>query len=364
MMRNRQHQTAGDGANQYQANTIVVQNGIDKKRAREICKETFDVARKELTEDAYDVACSRVTEFENTLIPKMQKIEGALEAFKEPSFQFLLTDAHRTAASTNRPADYALLSELLIHRIQRGENKATFAGISRAVKIVDEISDDALLALSVAFAVTEYYPASGNISTGLDVLEHLFAILLYGELPHGNNWLDHLDILAAVRLSAFGTLKRFEDFFCEKLNGYCVAGIKKDSETCKIAHQLLSEVNLSDDILTENTLNPEYLRLSISTERSIDNLTINVNNTAGSSVPLSDAQKDSLHKIYALYDRDSETLDSIKCRFLEELVDRPNLQKVREWWNSIPTAFSVTAVGRVLAHANTKRCDNSLPDLD
>ena len=70
----KQLQKAGDGANQYQANTIIVQNGIDEKRAREICNEMFDVARKDLTEEAYDIACRRVNEFENDLIPRMQKI--------------------------------------------------------------------------------------------------------------------------------------------------------------------------------------------------------------------------------------------------------------------------------------------------
>lgn len=363
-MRNKQHQTAGDGANQYQANTIVVQNGIDEKRAREICKETFDIARKELTEDAYDAACSRVAEFENTLIPKMERIEGALEAFREPSFQYLLTDAHRAAASTDRPVDYALLSELLIHRVQRGENRDTIAGISRAVEIVDKISDDALLALSVAFAVEQYRPVSGNIAVGLDVLDHLFGNLLYGELPRGDNWLDHLDILTAVRISSFGELKKLENFYAERMNGYCVAGIKRDSETCEIAQQLLSQVSLPINFLIENELNSEYLRLPITSTGDIDNSSLYVHTATGISVPLSNTQKDALHKIYALYDSDNEVLDSLKHQFLEELVKRPSLQKVREWWNSIPTAFSVTAVGRVLAHANTKRCDNSLPDLD
>lgn len=54
-------------------------------------------------------------------MPKIVQIDGALEKFAEPSFQFLLTEAHKTAASTERKADYELLSELLVHRIQKGE---------------------------------------------------------------------------------------------------------------------------------------------------------------------------------------------------------------------------------------------------
>ena len=92
----KQLQKAGDGSNQYQANTIIVQNGIDEKRAREIYNEMFAVTRRDLSAEAYDVACRRVNEFENDLIPKMQKIEGALDAFADPAFQFMITSAHRS----------------------------------------------------------------------------------------------------------------------------------------------------------------------------------------------------------------------------------------------------------------------------
>ena len=250
----KQLQKAGDGANQYQANTIIVQNGIDEKRAREICNEMFDVARKDLTEEAYDIACRRVNEFENDLIPRMQKIEGALDHFADPSFQFMMTNAHRTAASTDRPADYSLLSELLIHRIQRGENRVTVAGISRAIEIVDKISDDALLALSVAFAIEQYNPVSGNISKGLDVLDTLFGKLCYGKLPSGGLWLDHLDILDAIRITHFGSLKKYEVFCAETMPGYCAVGIKKDSENYAKAQQLLTESKIPISILVENEL--------------------------------------------------------------------------------------------------------------
>ena len=39
-------------------------------------------------------------------------------------------------ASTEREADKELLSELLIHRIQKGENRHVRAGVSQAVKII------------------------------------------------------------------------------------------------------------------------------------------------------------------------------------------------------------------------------------
>lgn len=57
-------------------------------------------------------------------------------------------------------------------------------------------------------------------------------------------------------------------------------------------------------------------------------------------------------------------MTNVKKNFLEELFKRSNLKLVCEWWNSISIGFTVTPIGRVLAHANVKRCDNAIPDLD
>lgn len=365
----KQLQKAGEGSTQYQADTIIIQ-GIDEKRAREICNEMFAIVRNDLANEAYETACQRVNEFENDLIPKMQAIEGALESFRDPSFQFLLTKAHRTAASTERPADYALLSELLIHRIQRGQNRATLAGINRAVEIVDQISDDALLGLSVTFAVEQIFPVSGQISKGLDVLDTLLGEVCYGELPSGNGWVEHLDILDAVRVSPWGNMKKLEDYYAEQMPGYCAAGIPKNSDNLKRAWELLTAVGLTTDLLAPNELVPDYLRLPIVRENHIDSLPLVLQKVIADNVvtevpiPLSSEQKEAIHQIYLLYDTDNEIMANVKKNFLEELLKRSNLKLVCEWWNSISIGFTVTPIGRVLAHANVKRCDNAIPDLD
>ena len=315
-----QHQKAGDNANQYQADTIIVQNGIDEKRAREICTEMFDIVRRDLSAEAYEIACRRVDEFENDLIPKMQKIDGALNAFADPSLQFMVTSAHRTAASTDRPDDYALLSELLIHRIQHGQTRATTSGISRAIEIVDKISDEALLGLSVAFAVERIRPCSGGLAQGLDTLDLLFSNLCYSSLPKGSDWLDHLDILDAVRLSAFSGLKKLEDYYAEQMSGYCTAGILKDSEAFTTVQKIIFDSALPQDTLVPNELNPEYFRLPVINKSAIDNLTLYhtqiVNGVPITTpVPATIDQKKAVEKIYSLY-------NSLKTKY-------PNWKKLK-----------------------------------
>ncbi|BES65587.1 hypothetical protein SANA_20260 [Gottschalkiaceae bacterium SANA] len=369
MASEKQVQKAGENSQQIQAQSIIIHNGIEEKRAREIFMEMFAVAKKDLTNEAFSLATQRVTNFENDLIPKMGKVHGAMNAFADPDFQFLLTSAHKTAATTDREADYSLLSELLLRRIQKGDNRKTRVGIRKAVEIVDEISDDALLGLTVAFAVQFYQPITGSITDGLDVLDGLFKKICYDRLPENREWLDHLDILDAVRPSTFVSIKKYEDFYSEKLSGFCAVGIKKNSDDYTKVIEMIKEVALPENILCNHELNEEYVRLEVASEKSIDSLAwTHFCNLEGKKIPikaeLSDNQKQQLHRIYKMYENNGTLKADIKKRFCDELVKRPYLNIVREWWNKIPSSFTITAVGKVLAHANAKRNDETLPDLD
>lgn len=368
-MLNKQTQEAGENSQQFQAEQMVVHIGIDEKRAREIYHEMNLQLRKDYSQEALNIANARLSEFEDRLMPKMEAVDGALEAFADPSFQLLLVEAQKTAASTERPVDYDLLSELLIHRFQKGDNRFTRAGISRAVEIVDKISDDALLGLTVFHSVTHFSPVSGDIQQGLGVLNGLFGKIIYGNLPTGNEWLDHLDILDAIRISSFGTLKKIEQFYAERLSGYVDVGIQKASDEYNSAIEVLKNNGVPQNILVDHALNGDYVRLNLPNQNQINSLTLQhqlVNNgqLQHLTVPLTDNQKEAIKSIYALYNKDNNIREANIKRFIEEWDKQPNLRALRAWWNNISVSIKLTSVGKVLAHSNAQRCDKSLPPLD
>jgi len=369
IMENKQIQKAGNDAQQLQASNMIVNIGIDEKRAREIYQEMNLQVIKDYTEEALKIANSRVKEFENRLMPKMESVEGALEAFADPSFQLLLVEAQKTAASTERPADYDLLSELLIHRFQKGENRITRAGISRAVEIVDEISDEALLGLTVVHSITHIYPVSGNVHLGLDVLNDLYGKIIYGMLPMENDWLDHLDILDAVRINSFGNLKKLQDYYPENLTGYVDVGIEKKSENYGKAIELLKSTGLPQGILVDHVLNTDFARIDLPRKEQINSLTLQQCIIKNGQLfviprPLSDIQINAIKSIYDLYKIDTNIKQQNINIFMEEWDKRPNLRILREWWDNITTSFQITSVGKVLAHSNAQRCDKNLPPLN
>lgn len=364
-----QNQKGGDGSTNIQAQQIAVYMGIDEKRAREIYHEMNLQLRKDYSQEALNVANTRVAEFENKLMPKMAQVDGAMEAFADPSFQILLVQAQKAAASTERPADFDLLSELLIHRFQKGENRIARAGISRAVEIVDMISDESLLGLTIRHAVDSFFPVSGDIHQGLDVLDDLFGKIFYGRLPVGHDWLDHLDILDAVRLNPLGGLKKVNQYYPEMLSGYVDVGIEKNSENHKRANEILNSHGLPEAILIEHALNKNYVRILTRHLRDIDNIVLSHQVFQDGKIidvveNLSDEQKQAIISIYGLYSQDNGIKQDNIDLFMHEWDRRINLKCLREWWDNIPNAFTVTSVGKVLAHANAQRCDKNLPPLD
>ena len=365
---NSQTQKAGNDAVQVQAQNFNIQVGIEEKRAREIFNEMFEIAKRDLTLEAFEIARKRVDSFEKRLMPKIERVEDAINSFAEPAFQFALTEAHKTAAASTRESDLELLSELLLHRIERKESKNRCAGIKKAIEIVDDISDEALLGLTVSFAIESYGPSSGNISEGLAALDTLFGMIGVEDLPTGMEWIDHLDILDAIRSVGFMSFAKYEDILAKKIPGYFVFGIRKFSVEYEETLNILKENDLSQDVLQDHELNTGYVRLKVKEKDTIDE-DIKVRNVITSSCVqleeyhLLNRQKEALMKIYDMCEN-KEKKQIIVDNFRRKIKEYSNLEKVSLWWNAIPCPFQITMVGKVLAHSNAKRIDDTLPNMD
>jgi len=346
-------QKAGNNSQQIQAQNVVIVQGIDEKRAREIYDEQYAIAKRDLTEEARVMAKERVKELEDKLIPKMQAIEDGLKAFADPSFQLLLIEAQKSAVATEREVDYDLLSELLIHRIERGDDRYVRTGIHRAVGIVEEISDEALLALTVVHSVMSFIPRATDVDKALDGLERLFEKIIYAELPLNSFWMDQLDVLSAIRINRLGAFGSVERWYSEVLDGIVVVGIERNSAQHIKAEELLRSAELPvSDILENNSLNHDFVRLKVASSSVIDSLQlVHYENGQRLVNPLNEAQENAINTVLNLYSKDAVLLKEVNRLFVEKFAEYPHLLKLKEWW-------------KVLAHANAQRCEKTLPMMD
>src|SRR5690606_38925229 len=123
-------------------------------------------------------------------------------------------------------------------------------------------------------------------------------------------WLDHLDILDAIRVSNFGSLKKIEQYYSEMLSGYIDVGIEKNSDDYNKAIELLKNNRLPQNILIDHELNTDYVRVILPNKDHIGSLTLQqqvVNNGQLSfiTIALTEAQKSAIKSIYDLYKKDA-----------------------------------------------------------
>ena len=366
MENNLQTQKAGDGAKQTQFKDCVFNVGLSEtqvdERAVSVFNELIPKALEAYTRDAYATANERVEKLERIVLPRLAGIDGALEHFADPAFQFVLRKAQQTAATTEREEDYELLSELLAYHVQNSNNRKNQAAIHKAIEITGMIDNEALCALTMIHAIERWDPTIGFCEQGLDVLDDLYERLMYLKLPMGTEWLDHLDTMGALRLSYIGSMKKMVEFKSDVLNGYVCAGILTGSEDYTEAVTILQENNLNPNaFLIKNELCADYVRLPVSMKEDLKKIPIIKN---GQRFQMTPNALDALSSVWDLYCTDKHKLDEVKVKF-EELWDHhPALCKVKEWWDSIPKSFDLTQVGCVLAHTNARRYDSSLPNLE
>lgn len=360
MENSKQIQKAGDDAQQIQAESVTVNNGFSANDVANIFKALVPMSIQDYTKEAYRIAEERITCFENKLLPRIEEIENAIPMFADPVFQVQLKNAQRSAAVSDRKEDYGLLTELIIAHVEKGANRKNRIGIQKATEIVGMIDNDALCALTVAHAIGSFAPMQGTAKEGLQNLNQLFSRLIYEKLPEGVDWIDHLDVLGTIRINAFGSMKKISEYYTKTLNGYACIGIEKQSDNYKRALDLLANIKLSQEVLINNPFLDGYVCLPIFNKNAIHNMElVNANRTRN----LNEKEVNALYSIWDMYDTDDQLQDEVNKKFMDMWDSFESLRTVRVWWEDISRGFSITSVGKVLAHTNAKRCDKRVPDL-
>lgn len=356
-----QLQKAGKDSQQIQIGNVIINSaGITEERARAVFNEMIPQALANYTEEAQKIATERVNKLEERIMPQINQVEGLLPAFADPAFQVLLRKAQQKAAITERENDYDLLTELLVCHVQKGNDRKNRAGIVKAVDIIDTIDNDALCALTIAFVLDHFWPATGNAKEGIEVLSQMYNALIYESLPSNLNWLDHLDILGVIRITPFSKMNKIEDIFTRRFDGYVSVGIKKGTEEYESALQIIQSIGLNKNILVDNIFLDDYVRLEIGNLDDINSLSI-FNNLGTRSI--NQREIEALRDVINLYEKNVDLQNKVKERFMNLIDEHEPLKTLQEWWNSISGAFSITGVGKIITYINAKRCIPELPDI-
>lgn len=361
------NQKARDNAVQVQADTINF--GVTEETVRNIISVETQRTLKEAELVATEVALKRLNEYNETLINKLVKYE-MLQAFSDPEIQMLFRKTERAAICTDREFDYEMLSELLAHRVKKDKDYVVKAAINKSVEIIEDISEEALLGLTLLFAIISIEPESGIVSDGLAVLDSLFEKLIAGnKLPSRRNWIDNLEIVQAVKIMPYSRFSKFNAHFNKKLDGYFKDGIEVNSEKYNKIINDLKNVGLSENILIKNEYIDNYYKIPVVNKGEIKDLKINRVTKTGqiTAIKLTEAQIKVLEDIYENYDKKPQNIEKIQKKYVEKLEKHINLKKISTWWDDIMfnmPSIEITPIGRILAQVNAKRLDDRVPSLE
>ena len=352
-----QEQKAEENSTQVQIAKVENNYGLTLEDVNKIVKDEVALALKEQALIANDKVRERLNDFSNVFIPKLVKA-NMLDCFSDPAVQMFFRNTEKTAICTDNINCYEILSEILIHRVQKKDDYTAIAATNRAVEIADKISEDALLFLTIFLCVNNFYPNSGNIKVGFNVLDQLYGKIMKGKtLPFNRKIIDNLEIVGAIKVESLLSYKRFEEFFPIELEGYSCAGIEIHSESYKRMKDILASVELNVNTVCSESLIENHIRINVPKKERLKTM---FTSTQQEKV------NNALEEIYKLYDNSNEKVESAKKEFLNLLENYPNIVKVKEWWNAniIDSGIKITPVGRVLAHVNAKNLDSNVPDLD
>src|SRR5699024_2786933 len=153
-------------------------------------------------------------------------------------------------------------------------------------------------------------------------LEILFSDLIDGPLPTGSEWMDHLDLLDAIRINPISGLKPFKEYYPNQMPGYLAAGAPIGSPVLPFI--IGGKPIFGPYLLVPHELRAGYLRFAVAS-------------TATLMYTMSDKHNLRATLIKQAEDKlgfgivDPELVEP----FLERLRQRPTLAKVEAWWGQI-----------------------------
>lgn len=140
--KNNQDASNITNSNVQQANGDINNYGVSYSDVKDICR---DVIRQEfgiVTKEAYDRLNRIIEEFQNRLIEKLAGLndQSVIDKFKEPRYQFVLHDTIKEYAQCDRDDVKEDLVDILIDRLQVGENSTEKFIIEDAIQVIPKLS--------------------------------------------------------------------------------------------------------------------------------------------------------------------------------------------------------------------------------
>lgn len=188
----------GDGSSQTQNITINNFMGVDSQTLEKM----FGIESVEKIKEEFELKIEeRDNKLKSYIDEKLAKIEELPTFAVDPSLLAFNKKLHYYAACSSSDLDIDMLSELLINRLKKRDNREDILAIEKAAEIVNYVKEEDLVALCVCTFMMYMQIDNISLEDGIDELMTLINKVKGAcDFPNDRRWIENLGVLNAIRI--------------------------------------------------------------------------------------------------------------------------------------------------------------------
>jgi hypothetical protein len=332
--------TGGSTAIQAGGNVYV---GPSVSEVRDLALDVFRANLIELKGLAVETARLRAEEITDLFLKRLQEENPTgLSQAQEPAFQDALFTAQKEHAKAADADLCALLVGLLVDRTKHPKRDFLQIVLTESLNTAPKLTNAQIATLSVIFALTEVRSTSGNV-------DGVIAYLATHVQPFVSEMSLSSASFAHLSATSCGTERPFTQGN--------VVGLLRDVYA-GIFNKGFSDEQLAAADIPAAAAGLIVPCVSDATRKQVGLANAEVLDRHAKKVGLDAPTVEKLKQLLLTHRMDENELEQLlikRARFMADLI--------RDWRESLLGRFTLTSVGKTIAHSNLKRVDGSMADL-
>jgi len=337
-------QIGGDSSTNLQAQSIIVQQGITYRDAKEIALDVYKDNFYKLSEEASRVAIKRAEELTDNFLDKLKKDKSSsVESMNDPGMQVALFSAQKEYAKTGDEDLQNLLVDILVERSKSKVRDIKQIVLDESLEIAPRLTVEQFDVLTISWLLTK---TKHNGLHNLIEFQRFInqTILQFVEsLTTSSSCYEHLQYLGCGSIIQLGGWGKIEAKFRDTYPGLFCKGVSKD----------VIDAELPED--AKSMIIPCLHEASLFQVSAMNNETIETESKKKEIDP------ESVSKLKSVFEQSRMNEDEVKKYLLDNF---PKIEILFKVWDDTPLQrLTLTTVGYAIAQANLRRKTGQEVDL-
>jgi len=332
-----QKQEAGDGSTNLQGKSIVINQGISYRDAKEIALDVFKANSLELSQEAAVTAASRAEKLADDFLENLnEKHQEAIKNLNQPALQMALFDAQKAYVTTGDEDLESLLVDILVERATEENRTIKQITLDESLKVAPKLTSEQFDVLTINFLISKTKNSDILSLETLKAYLEKYIIPFVENITNDSSCYEHLAYAGCGSFMETSTIKPIEELFRTSYQGVFQKGFAKEE----------FELEIGDISKFSNTVMPHF---ELTDKLQINALNIDMIEKTSTENSYSDTEKNNIIKLFNKY---LMNVQEVKEKVIEL---NPIMEKLFDLWSSTSmNKFKLTTVGIAIAQANLR----------